>query len=325
MHFDTFNGDFEELARLIDSVWGGHFGTKTHFRYPPDWLAGFFDGSGANRDLLIEHRDGSGAITGFIGAVPRRYRVHGREVRLGLVTLLTSSPRNVGFVGLEIERELFKRGAAADLFGTYHFCLDGQRTPDLLRWAAKSRKTTAIEVAPVSSLLRAAKASPEGANEAEVRPVVTDDVPLLADLVEAAGRALPIGRIFSAEEFQATLDQAPPKRTLVLLRDGRPIGVCVYARRQLVGTEVFDVANVDLLVAPDSTPDEARRFGGAIASDAAAHGARYVIAPQRVASIFPHVREAGLRLAMRTLRVFIVPSGPEQTVEALSPHLLEVE
>ena len=296
MRFDTFNGDFEELARLIDSVWGGHFGTKTHFRYPPDWLAGFFDGSGTNRDLLIEHRDETGAITGFIGAVPRRYHVHGQEVRLGLVTLLTSSPRNVGFVGLEIERELFKRGADAGLFGTYHFCLDGQRTPDLLRWAAKSRKTKAIEVAPVSSLLRAAKASPDGADEGAVRPVATDDVRSWRTSSRRRGERCRSAGSSRRRSFRRSSTRRPPSGPSCCYVDGRPIGVCVYARRQLVGTEVFEVANVDLLIAPDSTPDEARRFGRAIASDAAAHGARYVIAPQRVASVFPHAREAGLRL-----------------------------
>ena len=325
MRFDTFNGDFEELSRLIESVWGAHFGTKSHFAYPPDWLAGFFGAVGPDRDLLIECRDEAGAITGFLGAVPRRYRVHGQDVRLGLVTLLTSSRRNTGFVGLEIERELFRRAADAGLFGTYHFLLEGQRTADLLRWAAASRKSTATEIAPVRSLLAAARTMAEPADPREIRAATAADLPALADLIETTGRALPLSRLYSAEELGAMLAKAPPKRALVLLRQGRPIGLCVYARRRLLGAESVEVANVDLLVAPDATPEEARRFGKAIAAAAATDGATYVVAPQREAFVFPYAREAGLRLAMRVLRVFVVPSGPEQKVEPGSAHLLEVE
>jgi hypothetical protein len=324
LRFDTFNRDFEELAPLIESVWGGHFGEQTRFRYPPEWLAGFFGAAGSDPDLLVEGRDDSGKIVAFLAAVPRRVLIQGREVRIGLVTLLTSARHNVGMVGLGIERELFRRVAAAGLYGTYHFCLAGQRTPELVAWAAAAQKTPAVEIAPVPSLIGFAKPAPESETP-DVRPLADEDVARVAELVEAAGRALPIARLATPSEFRTWLHQAPPKRALALLRDGRPVGVCVYARRQLLGKDVTEVANIDLLVAPDATPAEATQFGRAIASDAAAHGANYVVAPQRAPSVFPHARAAGLRLAMRTLRVFIVPSAPTDTVEPGVAHLLEVE
>jgi hypothetical protein len=114
---------------------------------------------------------------------------------------------------------------------------------------------------------------------------------------------------------------------LVLLRDGddAPAGLCTYARRLLVGKDTTEVANVDLLIAPDATPSQAKRYGAAIAGDAFAAGASFVIAPQREATIFPGAREAGLRLSPRTLRVFVVPSEPGSTLDPRSAHLLEVE
>jgi hypothetical protein len=185
-------------------------------------------------------------------------------------------------------------------------------------------KTNLIELAPVPSLIGLAHRR-QAVDASVVRPLRADDVPAVAELIDRAGRALDIGRLATTEELSTWLEAAPPKRALVLLRDGLPIGVVVYARRQLLGNEVTEVANVDLLVAPDSTPEEGSRLGGALAADAAASGAKYVVAPKRPESVFPHVLAAGLRLAMRTLRVFIVPSVPGDTVAEGASHLLEVE
>jgi hypothetical protein len=325
MQLDTFRGDYEELAGLIQREWDGYFGERTHFRYDPRWLADFF-GAGGGHELLLEYRNGEGALAAFIGAVPRHYVLAGREVRLGLVTLLTSARANTtGSVGLEIERELFRRARSAGLFGTYHFCLDAHHTPNLLRLAAGVLKTRPIEVAPVTSLLRMARPEAAAADTTTLRPVVASDAPQLAELFTKATRGLPLARVVTADDVRASLDSAPARRSLVFLRDGAPIGACTYARRKLVGKETTEVANVDLLFAPDATPAEAARFGRALASDAAASGASFVIAPQREPYLFPHLREAGLRLSQRTLRVFIVPSEPGASLEPGSAHVLEVE
>jgi hypothetical protein len=242
---------------------------------------------------------------------------------LALVTLLTSARTNVGLVGLSLERELFARVASVGIFGTYHFCLDGQRTPDLLKLAASSLKSRAVEVEAVTSLLALARPAPDASES--IRLLRSSDLPVVAELIESAGRAVPIHRRVSAADVEWLRREPPAKRCFALLRDDAPIGVCVYARRRLLGKDVAEVANIDLLVAPDITPEEAARFGRALASDAAANGAAYLVAPQRRASFFPHARGAGLRLAPRTLRVFIVPSSRENIVEPGSAHLLEVE
>jgi hypothetical protein len=322
MRIDTFRGDFGELQRLIQREWDAYFGDKTHFRYTTEWLAAFFGPAG---DLALEHRDARGALTGFIGAVPRPYALRGREVRLGLVTLLTSARENRdGLVGLEIERELFRRARAAGLYGTYHFVLDGQRTPDLLRMAAGVLKTKPIEVAPVTSLL--GKAGPSaGATGISVRAATAADAEALAALVARAAKIVPLARVATAADLRAAMDADPPRRTLVLQRDGAPAGLCTYARRQLIGRESTEVANIDLLIAPDATPSEARQYGARIAADAFEAGASYVIAPQRETALFPGPRDAGLRLSPRTLRVFVVPSEPGSTLDPRSAHLLEVE
>jgi len=325
VNIDTFSGDFADLAELIRIEWDAHFGDKTHFRYPIDWLRGFFGAPGSDPDLLLEYRDREGDLTGFIGAVPRRYVIDGREVRLGLVTLLTSARRNTaGMVGLELERELFRRAAARGLYGTYHFCLDGQRTPQLLKLAAGVLKTQAVEVESVQSMIGLARPG-VALDPADARAVTAEDARVLAPMVEAAGRALPIGRSVTAEELAAAPAQTPPKRALTLLRDGRPIGVCTYARRVLLGKEPTELANIDLLVAPEATPADAKRFGRALAGDAAAHGAAYLVAPRRVPALFPYAREMGLRLAARILRVFVVPSAPGSSPRPDGAHLLEVE
>jgi hypothetical protein len=133
--------------------------------------------------------------------------------------------------------------------------------------------------------------------------------------------------VVAPESIRAELDSRPPRRTLVLVREGsdEPAGVCTYARRSLVGREITEVANVDLLVAPGASALDAERFGRAIAADAFEAGASFVIAPQREDTLFPHVRAAGLRLSPRTLRVFVVPSHPGSTLGPRSAHLLEVE
>jgi hypothetical protein len=283
-------------------------------------MASFLGAPGNPPELLVEARDADGALAAFIAAVPRRGSVNGHEVRLALVTLLTSARRNRGMVGMEIERELLRRVAAAGLFGTYHFCIE-QRTGDLVRFAAAAEKMRAVELAPVPSLLARAAAAPA---DPDVRPVSDADLPRWVELLAEAGAALPLHRVFTVDELRAWLAAPPAKRGLSLLRDGRPIGLCVYARRQLVGKEVTELANIDLLVGPEVRADEAARFGKALASDAFAAGAAFLVAPRRAPSVFPFATEAGLRLAMRTLHVLVVPCAPA-AIEPGAAHLLEVE
>ena len=68
MQLDTFRGDYEELAGLIQREWDGYFGERTHFRYDPRWLADFF-GAGGGHELLLEYRNGEGALAAFIGVL----------------------------------------------------------------------------------------------------------------------------------------------------------------------------------------------------------------------------------------------------------------
>jgi hypothetical protein len=181
--------------------------------------------------------------------------------------------------------------------------------------AAGVLRTKSIEVAPVTSLL--GKAKPAAGDARWARPAAPADAEPLAALVARATRSSPLARVVAPESIRAELDSRPPRRTLVLVREGsdEPAGVCTYARRSLVGREITEVASAL----------DAERFGRAIAADAFEAGASFVIAPQREDTLFPHVRAAGLRLSPRTLRVFVVPSHPGSTLGPRSAHLLEVE
>jgi hypothetical protein len=180
-------------------------------------------------------------------------------------------------------------------------------------------------VAPVTSLL--GKAKPADGEVRWARPAVASDAAPLAALLARAAETVPLARVLGPESIRSALDSRPPRRTLVLTREGSdvPAGFCTYARRKLVGKESTEVANVDLLVAPGASALDAERFGRAIAADAFHAGASFVIAPKREDPIFPHARAAGLRLSPRTLRVFVVPSHPGSTLGPGSAHLLEVE
>jgi hypothetical protein len=326
LRLGTFNGDFEELETLVETEWAAKYGTKTRFRYGAQWLAEFFHGpAGAKRELQLEYRDANGALVGFVGATPRRAVVNGREVRLELVTLLTAARRCVGLVAFELLREVHHRAAHAGIYGTYNCCLEGDRTPELLKYVAKSEKLQVVEVAPVPSLIGLAKLAPDH-EVAGVREATVADAKHVADLFTGATSKLHLGRQVTEETVRASLERHRATRALVLLRDGVPVGACRYARRQLVGgDEVTEVANIDLLVAPDVTVDEAHRFGKAIANSAATDGANLLLAYQRVPALFSQARAAGLRGAPRTLRVFVVPFGEALEIEPGSTHLLEVE
>jgi hypothetical protein len=320
----TFNNDFGELAALVEREWRAQYGERTHFRYSADWIAAFFGGPEACRELQIECRDEHGELTAFVGAAPRRCRVAGRDVRFELVTLLTSARKNHGLIAFELLRESFRRAAATPgVHGTYHCALAGERMPNMLRLAAGSERLPHIEIASAPSLMGMAKPAVEA--DADVRPAIAGDAEALVEFVATAQRGLPVARAMSVAEFREAAEPASSKRVLVLHRNGRLTGVCVYARRQLLGAHVTEVANIDLLVAPDTTSSEATRFGKAIGSDAAARGATFLLSSQRDRAIFPHVREAGLRVAPRSLRVFVVPTDPGLTVEPGSAHLLEIE
>jgi hypothetical protein len=324
LRVDTFSGDFDELERLVETVWGAKYGHKTRFRYPARWLADFFGPPGARRELLLEYRDGTGALAAFVGATPRRCLVGGREVRVELVTLLTSTPRNSGLVAFELLRETLRRAASPGTYGTYHCCLEGDRTPELLEYVARSHKLAHVELAAVPSLIGQTRRVSEG-EVVGVRTATAADSGVLAEIVAAAEQPLPIGRVITAADFTAILELPGARRLLVLTRGDAPVGLCLYTRRQIHGAHTTEIANIDLLIAPGITLPEAQRFGRAIADDSAVTGATLLLGYQRVPALFAHTREAGLRLARRTLRVFLVPNEGEVAVEPGSAHLLEIE
>ena len=194
--------------------------------------------------------------------------------------------------------------------------MGSQRVHELVGRAAAIENLATIELAPVGSLMAIARAAPEPTPN--VRRLATGELSRAIELLDGVARALPIGRLLSTEALAAN-------KALAVWRGDRPTAVCVYAPRQMVGTSMTDVCNVDFLVGPDATPPEAAELGRALAAEAAAAGAQVVVAPARGEQLFPHNRHAGFRKGGRTLRTFVVPISPGSIVAAGAAHFLEVE
>jgi hypothetical protein len=321
----TFTGDFDELEALVRPEWTAQYGKRNRFDYSAPWMARFFGAPEQNRELVLEYRDAAGALTGFVGAAPRFAVFRGERVRLELVTLLTSSRKNHGLIAFELLREVFQRASAPGTFGIYNCCLAEDRTSDLLQFVSRSLKWPNVELASVSTLMGVARTSPD-VDPASVRPARADEAEALARLVADAQGPLALARSVTREELRDAARGDSGARALVLVRGDAPIGVCLYGRRRLLGEIPTEVANLDVLLAPSATRDEARRFGEAIASDAVAQGATLLIGYQRNPALFPYAREAGLRLASRTLRVFVTPfSDCGETLRPGESHLFEIE
>ncbi len=318
-----FTGDYDELAQFVDREWGLAYEAEQRFAYTGDWLAHFF--TGADPELLVESRDVDGSLAGFVAAVPRRVHVHGRETKVALATLLTTkhapgaSPR-----GFMLLRELFQRAQRQGFDATYHFCVSSHGTAELVIGAATRDRRRPIELAPVGSLLGiAAPASPGSVVSSAVRVLQPSDVSQVVALFEGLAGTFPVGRVTSAESLMSTLGTM---HAHVLLRDDRVIGCCTWSRRRMLGKSITEIANIDLLVAPEATHAEATTFGKAIAQAAFERGAQMLVAPERPASVCPNAKQAGFRRGGRTLRTLVVPvSTPALTLAPGETHLLEIE
>jgi hypothetical protein len=322
----TFNKDYGELAALVDTEWSAKYGKRTRFDYTADWARAFFGAPETNAELLLEYRDARGAMSGFVGAVPRSVRVNGTESRLELVTLLTSARRNPGLVAFELLREVFSRARMSSAYGIYNCCVEDDRTVELLRYATASTKLQHVEVAKIHSLTGFARPVPESETEG-ARLATKDDVAALVDLLAASVREVPLVPVVAAETLRAAAEEGSGRRVVILSRARVPVAICMFQRRRLRGESVTEVANLELLVGPAITPVEARAFGKAIAREAAATGATLLVGYRKAPAVFPHLREAGLRLAQRAVRVFVTPSDPSQAAHVApgAEHLLEIE
>jgi hypothetical protein len=258
--------------------------------------------------------------------VPRAVLVNGAEARLELVTLLTSARRNPGLVAFELLREVFSRARVSPAYGVYNCCVEDDRTAELLRYATASTKLEYVEVAKIQSLTGVARLAPES-ETGGARLATKDDVPALADLLDASVREVSLVPVVSAEALRAATEDGSGRRIVVLTRASAPVAFCVFQRRRLRGESVTEVANLELLVGPRVTPVEARAFGRAIGREAAASGATLLVGYRKAAQVFPHLREAGLRLAQRAVRVFVTPSDPARVAHVApgAEHLLDIE
>lgn len=128
---ETFDGDVEALADLIDRAWARDYHDAMRFDYSPRFLRWNFDGPTGDPDLLLGAYEGRKLVS-FCARLPRVVSAQGRTIRTALGTFLTT---DVDFRGRGLARRLIwesvGRMQAKDYAGYFFYLQHGHRSAPL--------------------------------------------------------------------------------------------------------------------------------------------------------------------------------------------------
>lgn len=193
--FETFRGDFDEVAALLQDAWVE--AGSGNFRYEADFLRTAYSQPGTQAGLspTLYERD---IPVAFLAAFPRNVLLRSRPLRLVCLTLFTCarSLRGRG-VGTQLWAEGLRRARSAGYDGCVYFHRDGVATGRIAAAAAAAIGCVHQHLMSFRYLgrpLTEKDRMDEFAGAGEVR---VDDFRQLANQV---ARAVQLGRLWSPEE-----------------------------------------------------------------------------------------------------------------------------
>jgi len=156
----NFNGDFDELAALIQRSWSEN--QEQPLQYTSAFLRSLFEAPGASFELAPAiYRDGQ--LAAFVAGFPRSVRLAGDDRRLLSVSYLTVAPEHKRFgFGPLIWGELLRRAQALGFDGALDFSVEGDPWNKQILAVARALRQPTAHVYHVPFMAKLLKGSESG-------------------------------------------------------------------------------------------------------------------------------------------------------------------
>ncbi len=294
----TFNGDFDELAALINRSWSEN--KEQPLLYTSEFLRSAFDYPGAGFELAPAiYRDGR--LVAFVAGFPRTVRYRGETKRLLSVSYLTVAPesKRSGY-GPVIWGELLQRARRLGFDGGLDFTVEGDPWNRQILAVARVLRQPTTHIFTVSFMARLLKGN-------ESAPLIeAADCEASSVLVEAASQvseAVPLARQWSPLEADWQCSRRVGAINAVVCGERR--GILNGYTIQTSGASPMLCVMLDDILWGSLTPEECTDLAKLFLSNAAQRGARMAITPiLGYADIQPLV-SAGFRKTRRALHAYL--------------------
>lgn len=159
--YGNLHNRFEEAAELISASWKEN--KDQALDYNAEFLHSCYEYPGVDPNLspviFLEDR-----LAAFVCAFPRNAMLHGKPVRLAMLTFFTvaSGMKGKG-LGLAVWAECLRRVRAAGFDGALHYCVDGNRSNAVTVAAAESIGLQSHRIFTVKYLMRVITSSADAA------------------------------------------------------------------------------------------------------------------------------------------------------------------
>jgi hypothetical protein len=294
----NFNGDFDELAALIQRSWSEN--KEQPLLYTSEFLRSQFEQPGASFELAPAiYRDGK--LVAFVAGFPRNARVMGESGRLLSVSYLTVAPefKRFGF-GPLIWGELLQRARTLGFDGAVDFTVEGDPWSKQILAVARALRQPTVHIFDVPFMARLLK---EGDGAASV-----DEAKASGALLKASsGVAGDVARVWSQAEaeWQCQRLGAVNAVTSVEGRGGMMNGYAI----ETSGAAPMLCVIVDNILWGDLVAEERGELVRCFIGKAAQSGARMITTPVLGYADMQPLVGAGFRKTRRRLHAYLTAWG----------------
>jgi len=295
--FASFNGDFDELAALMNLSWGEN--QEQPLRSTSDFLRSAFEYPGAGFELApAVYRDGR--LVAFVAGFPRTVRIAGETKPLLSVSFLTVSPehKRAGY-GPLMWGELLRRARERGFAGALDFTVEGDPWSRQILAVARMLRQPTAQIFSVSFMARLLRGNETAATQ-------TGEVDAAGALLEAAtciGNDVPLLRLWTQAEAEWQCRRAGAINATVV-RDSRS-GILTGYAVETAGTAPMLSVILDDILWGNLEAGERAEVVQSFLAKAAGIGARIVITPVLGYADMQPLAAAGFRKTRRLLHAYL--------------------
>jgi len=296
-----FNGDFDELAALIERSWSENKEQPLH--YTSEFLRSLFEYPGASFELAPAiYRDDR--LVAFVAGFSRSVRLAGRTqpIRLLSVSFLTVAPehKRSGY-GPLIWGELLQRARGLGFDGAMDFTVEGDSWSEQILPVARVLRQPTAHVFTVPFMARLLKTAESAPAEQDSQ---TDATTVLMEAASQIPENVPLVRCWSQAEAEWQCRRRIGALNAVVDFDGRRGMLNGYAI-ETSGAAPIRTVVLDNILWGSLAAAECLQLAKQVVSKAAQIGARMIVTPVLGYADMQAFAAAGFRKTRRVLRAYL--------------------
>jgi hypothetical protein len=315
---EDFRGDFQEVSRMIERSWAEN--SYQPLLYEPDFLASCFDYPAARYSLAPTIYKSDEPLA-FGAVLPRRVRLAGRDLNLGINAFLTSASdyKKRGY-GLIVWDELVKRARAAGLDGMLNYCMEGEAMNGIISGCCRMLKLPTAHAYVVHYWSRMLQSrNTESAAENTGANLVEHFIELTASLADRT----PLARLWSLDEA----DWQCHRRfgaVVAEIERGQRRGILTGYVMTIANASRTKCLMIDDVLWGDLEAPERSKLVRVLLDRAALAGAQVAVLPVLGYADLSPFHEARFRPSRQVLHAYLTVWNGEPFTEPLSSMYIDV-